>query len=205
MIWGINNNERISAIPHGNATCPICNSKLIAKCGNIKIHHWCHKANKDCDNWYEPESEWHLNWKDEFPKEYQEFVMGNHRADIRTKKRWIIELQNSAISQEEIKEREEYYKRMIWLLNGETLGKNLNIETRKNNYVTFKWKYFPKSWFKAEKEVYVDLGNDTLLLIRKINNGKWSYEDPYGETHYKKYSCSGWGYLISKQSFLKTF
>ena len=194
MIWALNNNKKISAKPKQKATCPLCNSQLIPKCGSIKIWHWSHKNNKDCDDWHETESEWHKSWKNKFLKAQQEFVMGKHRADIRTSKRWVIELQNSSISSDEIIERENYYKKMVWLLNGKTLGKGLELRSKKS-IITFRWKHPPKSWWFANKEIYIDFGdksrfNNKIFHIKKIH---------------PNIPCGGWGYLISKEDFIKKF
>lgn len=216
MKWAIKNEERILATTKDTAICPLCNEEVIAKCGEIKVWHWAHKNNFDCDNWYEPETEWHLNWKNKFPKEQQEFVIGKHIADIRTSNRYIIELQNSSISSKEITKRENYYKRMIWLLNAEKLAKGLKFRKIKEDIITFRWKHPPKSWWFAKKEIYIDLniipieGNlptniknltkkqkkfwidflDKIFLIKKI---------------YHNLPCGGWGTLISKEDFLKKF
>jgi len=32
-------------------------SKLTPKCGKIKVHHWAHKNDLNCDSWREPETE----------------------------------------------------------------------------------------------------------------------------------------------------
>ena len=159
MIWAIKYNQKIKASPNTNAICPLCNSEVISKCGDIKMWHWAHKNNDDCDTWYEPESEWHKSWKENFPKEQQEIVVGKHRADIKNSKGIVIELQNSSISSEEIKEREEFYKEMIWLLNGETIGRNLSLN-KKENYFTFRWYHPPKRWLVTGKEIYIDLGDN---------------------------------------------
>lgn len=169
MKWALKDNERILATPKQKAVCPICNEEVIAKCGNINVWHWAHKNLQDCDEWYEPESIWHINWKNEFPRECQEVVVGNHRADIKLNKKYIIgtfaydsdiviELQNSTISSQDISKRERYYGNMIWLLNGETLAKNMELRGS-GDYMTFRWKYPPKSWWIANKDIYIDLGN----------------------------------------------
>jgi competence CoiA-like predicted nuclease len=212
MQWALKNNEKITATPKDKASCPLCNEEVIAKCGSIKIWHWSHISNKDCDTWYEPETEWHKSWKDNFPKEQQEFVMGKHRADIRTKDRWIIELQNGNLSPAEIQERENYYKRMIWLLNGKKLGKGLEFTKDSPSYISFKWKYFPKSWINATKNIYVDLGNK-ILGVKKIYENERDYESMGVNSKQqhtiiiktKRYPISGWGYLIAKEEFLKRF
>jgi ribosomal protein L33 len=62
-------------------------SKLTPKCGKIKVHHWAHKNDLNCDSWREPETEWHRQWKNRFPNDWQEVVKfdkeGNkHVADV---------------------------------------------------------------------------------------------------------------------------
>ena len=196
MIWA-NNSLGVKGIasPKQIAKCPICGEDVLAKCGKIKIWHWAHRNKTDCDSWYEPETQWHKQWKDEYPKELQEFTMGCHRADIRTKSRWIIELQNSTISTNGIIERELYYKRMIWLLNSGTLCKGLRLK-EKNGIITFRWKNPPKSWWYANKEIYVDLSGivSNMKMLKnyyKLRNGKhlsteyeyetYEYYTEYGE------------------------
>ena len=67
-------NERIEP-KHGQyATCPCCETDLIAKCGKIKVHHWAHKKGHECDPWWEPETEWHRTWKSKFPTDWQETI-----------------------------------------------------------------------------------------------------------------------------------
>jgi len=171
MIWAIKNNIKIKATPKDKAKCSICDSEVIAKCGRIKVWHWAHKDNKDCDDWYEPESEWHLKWKNEFPKECQEFTIGRHRADIRTKSRWIIELQNSSISSEEIKDREEYYKRMVWLLNGRKFADNFEININ-GKWFNLIWKHPRKCWWYSNKEIYIDLSEYLIYLKTKLKSYK---------------------------------
>ena len=49
-----------------DATCPICDSKVIPKCGSINVWHFAHESLKDCDTFSEGETEWHIDWKNEF-------------------------------------------------------------------------------------------------------------------------------------------
>lgn len=173
MKWGLNNGERIEAIPKGNSLCPICNSELIAKCGVVKSWHWAHKNLIDCDLWSELESEWHLNWKNEFEEDNQEVTIEKdgikHRADIYLKhKMAVIELQNSSISPDDICDREKFYGNMLWLINGNTLGKNFEIIDKKS-YLTFEWKNPPQSFFYANKDIYVDVSEtyNKLCIMKK--------------------------------------
>jgi len=272
MIWAIKNNERIEATPKETATCPICNEEVISKCGVVKKWHWAHKNKEDCDEWYEPESEWHIYWKNEFPKEQQEVKIENHRADIKVKN-LVIELQSSSITPDSICDRETFYKNMIWLLNGETLGKGLKIND-KTSYFTFSWKNPPQSWFYSDKPIYIDLNyfvNDLkdsiddlgikiniifnelknlvgdphkfdfyllesksysesqskekierkniLNLEKEWTKLSWEFEDLKDKKEifeenktilfikklYKKIPCGGWGYLITKEDFLRGY
>lgn len=186
MIWAIKNEKRIKALPKERAICPLCNKEVIAKCGQIKIWHWSHKSNFECDSFGEPESEWHITWKNYFPKEQQEVLIEKHRADIKTKRGIVIELQNSHISSKQIIERESFYKNMIWILNGKKFGNGLNFRV-KNLIWTFRWKSPPKSWWVSTKPLYIDFGS-YLFSIKKI---------------YHNVPCGGWGDRISKDKFLK--
>lgn len=115
MMWGMTHDGRRLARPNTKANCPVCNGDLIPKCGELKSWHWAHKT-KDCDHWSEPESEWHRQWKNRFPAEWQEQRIGNHRADVLTPK-GVIEFQRSAIKPAEIRERESFYGKMVWVLD----------------------------------------------------------------------------------------
>lgn len=192
MIWAIKNNQRIKAIPQESAICPLCNQEVIPKCGEIKIWHWAHKANLECDSFGEPETEWHFNWKDMFEKELQEVIIKEHRADIKNKDGLVIEFQNVSISPEQIKEREKFYKNIVWILNGNTIAKNFEWKYRtsfklkdtsyffekgdlQTGILYFDWKWFPKSWSYAKKPIYVDISSwdkDILFQIKFISDGK---------------------------------
>jgi competence protein CoiA len=194
MIWALKNNERIKAIPKEKANCPLCNEEVIAKCGEIKIWHCSHKSNKDCDDWYEPETEWHINWKNEFPKEQQEIIIGKHRADIKTRTGNIIELQSSMLSYDKIKEREKFYgEKLIWLLNSKTIAKNCQFWKWKGKYY-FIWKWKPsicRNWL--HNKIFIDFGEN----IFKINCIK-EFPTP------KRWN-DGYGSLYSKNQFLKIY
>lgn len=167
------------------AICPSCREEVISKCGSIKVWHWSHKADNDCDSWGEGETEWHINWKNEFPKEWQEVVIGKHRADIKLPSGKVIELQNSSISAEDIQERELFYGNMGWLFNGKTFAKNINLKFHKRSYmtkdveiknhpegyVTFRWKHPIKSLWNVKKPLYIELNN---LKYEEFQNAKHS-------------------------------
>jgi len=62
---------------------------MIAKCGQHRMWHWAHWKSKACDPWWEPETEWHRSWKNQFPVAWQEIGHTaqsgeRHRADVKT-------------------------------------------------------------------------------------------------------------------------
>jgi hypothetical protein len=99
-----------TAEPGLTGECLTCKSKLIAKCGDIKVWRWAHASPGDCDPRAEGGTEWHLGWKNDFVPGCQEVAMGPHRADVRTGRGTVIEFRHSPISPEEIRERGEFYK-----------------------------------------------------------------------------------------------
>lgn len=173
MIWANLNEQRIKATPKLKAICPICKEEVKSKCGSIKIWHWAHISKEDCDNFAESETAWHKNWKEYFPKENQEVILENHRADIKNKYGLIVELQNSPLNLIELIKRETFYGNMVWILNGKTLGKNFIIKKYKEGtQYFFKWKWAPKVWIHATKTIYIDISDrekDILFKIEELN------------------------------------
>ena len=172
-------------MPGAAAFCPGCNSPVIAKCGQINVWHWAHVSNMDCDEWYEPESLWHLGWKDYFPVDNQEVVMKPHRADVRTDRGVVIELQHSHISVEEAQKREAFYKNMIWVINGNDFEERF-CRMQQDGYEKFKWYHPRKTWQFTTKPVYIDFGY-TLFEIRKFYSNGW-----------------GWGKKVDRKRFIES-
>jgi hypothetical protein len=118
MMYAKLDNRLQLARPDQRAQCSGCGGDVVARCGDIRIWHWTHVGD-DCDPWSEPESEWHLGWKKHAPTDRTEvmFERGDvkHRADVVCANGAVLELQASAISPAEIREREGHYKYMAWL------------------------------------------------------------------------------------------
>ena len=177
--------EKIPPEKGQRAICPLCKGDVISKCGDIVNWHWAHESVKECDSYHEPESEWHYSWKNMFPKEYQEVVIGNHRADIQKPNGTVIELQNSSLSVKKIKEREDFYNKMIWIFNLEDCYYRFNftekISSSGNKYYTYYWEHPKKFTSYTTKPTYFDFGRDKIFL-RKQATSPWH----------------GWGYFESK-------
>lgn len=106
--------------------CPCCGEDLIIKRGEIKVHHFAHRSCSDCDDFYKPLTQWHLNWQREFPLESRDVpVMYNgevHRADILLKSiNTVIEFQSTCLPPSEIKEVNEFFSQcgysVVWVFN----------------------------------------------------------------------------------------
>jgi hypothetical protein len=133
LIKALLNNELIYAQPKLKAYCPHCNCKVKAKCGSQNTWHWAHVNLINCDEWWEPEGEWHFNWKKELGLKNAEVKIEKegffHVADFITDSNVIIELQNSQISLKTIEEREKFYgEKMFWLINAEKFKYNFLID-----------------------------------------------------------------------------
>lgn len=111
------------AAPGAHGLCPGCLQPVLAKCGTQKVHHWAHKGTKACDSWWEPETEWHRAWKNNFPAEWQEIFLPDERtgekhiADVRTSQGLVIEFQHSHIQPRERTSREKFYRNMVWVVD----------------------------------------------------------------------------------------
>lgn len=103
--------------------CPMCGRPMISKCGTVRVSHWAHKGKLQCDSWWEPETEWHRAWKGHFPIEWQEVVHfapdgEKHIADVKTADGWVLEFQHSPLAAQERQARTDFYKRMLWIVDG---------------------------------------------------------------------------------------
>ena len=123
MKFALVNGEKSEATKGAKGLCPSCGAELIAKCGEVKINHWSHKGKRNCDPWWENETEWHRAWKNEFPTEWQEVVHYDengekHIADVKTNTDWVIEFQHSYLKPEERHSRNMFYNKLVWVVDG---------------------------------------------------------------------------------------
>ena len=131
MKFALVDDERREPLPGLNGQCPGCGAEVIARCGEVKVWHWAHKGKRSCDPWWEPETLWHRAWKGLFPLAWQEVPMRDpstgelHIADVRSPDGLVLEFQHSAIRPEERRSRESFYGRMLWIVDGKRLRRDL--------------------------------------------------------------------------------
>jgi competence protein CoiA len=117
----VDGNDR-EAQPGLVGKCRDCGHVMVAKCGQHRQWHWAHWKSKECDPWWEPETEWHRSWKNQFPDAWQEIGQTaqdgeRHRADVKTEKGLVLEFQYSPISEAERVSREEFYTQLVWVVH----------------------------------------------------------------------------------------
>jgi competence protein CoiA len=185
MHFALVDNNRIEAQPKLNGLCCCCSMPVIAKCGTRKIWHWAHKSKTDCDNWWEPETEWHRTWKNNYPADWQEISLFDkrtsekHIADVRTVQNLVIEFQHSNINSQERTSREQFYKNMVWVVDGTRLKRDYPrflkewkrdgisevYKTDKSGIfkVGFPEFCFPEAWLESSVPVIFDFRGDETM------------------------------------------
>lgn len=173
MKFALVNNIKSEATKGAIGICQCCGSPLIARCGAIKENHWAHKGKRECDTWWESETNWHRSWKNEFPVDWQEITTQDektnekHIADVKTKHGLVIEVQHSYINYEEQKLREIFYKNMVWVVDGARIKHDYSrFSKAKENFKTtnmlhifaveFAEECLPKNWLKNSVPVVFD-------------------------------------------------
>lgn len=180
MKYALVNDKRQEAQSGLSGKCPCCGFPTVAKCGKVKIPHWAHKGKLICDPWWE-ETEWHRIWKGCFPEDWQEvphFAENGekHIADIKTCQGYVIEFQHSPIKSEEIQAREDFYKKMVWIVDGTTRLKDkdrflkysdpLNGSAKVRRLrVGFDACALLRDWSSNETPVFFDFGDGILWAL----------------------------------------
>ena len=189
MRFALVNNERTEAKHKLNGICPACYQPVIPKCGTLKIHHWAHSSKKSCDSWWETETEWHRTWKNNFPEDWQEFVLFDentgekHIADVRNKYGLVVEFQHSYLDVQERISRENFYKNMVWVVDGTRLKGDYprfvkerkyfkQIEKNCYFFVNHPEKCFPVAWTESSVPVIFDF-QETILVESALQNNLW--------------------------------
>jgi competence protein CoiA len=185
MKFALVDNTKVEATKGAKGFCPGCGSALIAKCGDIKLHHWAHKGNRVCDPWWENETAWHRAWKNNFSKDWQECILHDeqtsekHIADVRTSQGLVIEFQHSKIETQERASRENFYINMVWVVDGTRLKgdyprflKGKIRKTTKNGiyFVESSEKCFPSTWLESSVPVIFDFKGTEVVDLKDLRN-----------------------------------
>jgi len=179
--FALSESERIEATPKAKGACPGCKTGLIPKCGQYKVWHWAHKGKRSCDVWWEPETKWHRTWKSCFPITWQEVFHTDpatgekHIADVQTPFGLVVEFQHSPIKPEERSAREDFYKRMLWVVDGNRAETDKyyfesgleELDKEKGTFLV-RWSGISKlfhNWSESKARVFFDFGDPALWRL----------------------------------------
>ena len=182
MKYALHKNAKVEATPGANGICLCCGSELIAKCGTHKVWHWAHKSKQYCDHWWENETQWHRDWKNHFPLDWQEVLHfaddgEKHIADVKTSDGLVIEFQHSKLCSEERTARECFYENMIWVVDGLRLKLDVKKFQRAPTFMHLKYpvllsecvplSIFPSfgDWSTSSKPVFFDWGHSLFCFL----------------------------------------
>lgn len=193
--------NRIKPTPKAVSKCQVCKSEVIAKCGKVMIWHWAHKSLEHCDMWWEPISQWHLDWQSHVHEDRTEIIIGEHIADVQLSDGKVIEIQHSPLSIDTVQERELFYGNMTWIFDGRDFFDRLTFKEKEskygNTYYTFTFKRPRKYIVLATKfPLYIDFG-DFVFKVMKFN----TYENHSSQWNSDYTSYVAWGY-IERKTFL---
>jgi hypothetical protein len=191
MKFALVDGARKEALPSLKGICPCCGSRMLARCGEVRVFHWAHKGRRNCDSWWENETEWHRSWKNQFPNDWQEIIHYSsngekHISDIQTSSGWVLEFQHSYLKPEERRSRENFYKQLIWVINGNRRSKDRNrfFEVlgdqpfNKNHpelITTFPEGALFRDWIPSQTHVLFDFGEEILWWLMPESNDFWAF------------------------------
>jgi hypothetical protein len=197
------NGQRQEAQPRLSGNCPGCGSPMVARCGTKKVWHWAHRGERTCDVWWENETKWHRTWKNQFPVQWQEIVHRaengeKHIADVKTANGWVLEFQHSPIKPEERQARNDFYRRLIWVVDGtrrksdkakfiKVLQKGIRIYPKFQVFSVFSAECaLLQEWGRNHHPVFFDFGESESMLWcvhPAIHNGR-TYVAPFSRSNF---------------------
>ena len=167
--------------------CQYCDAEMVAKCGRYVMWHWAHMPGSSCDPWWGSESEWHRGWKSLFPAEWREVVHFDeqtgekHIADVKTPSGIVVEFQRSPIESKEVSSRENFYRDLVWVVDGDRGSSDPNyfrmglapepVSLDPLVHVVQWWSKsrFLHKWGTVTCPVYIDFGRHGLWRLLEFN------------------------------------
>ena len=192
MRYALVNNQKLEAQPNLLGSCTYCEKPMTSKCGEKNIWHWAHKSKRICDSWWENETEWHRTWKSHFPVEWQEIIQHaddgeKHIADVKTDQDLVLEFQHSQIMPEERLARENFYKKILWIVDGkrrlrdkikffDEIEFTSCVDGRDDNRILNVLRStLLCEWSESNVPVFFDFGEDTLWCLLPKNTAEMRY------------------------------
>jgi hypothetical protein len=160
--------------------CQACGIVLTPKCGTIRAPYWSHPPGIFDHRW-EPETEWHRNWKTCFPEDCQEVPHrapdgALHIADVKTRHGRVLEFQHSSLPDAERRARENFYGGMYWIVDGLRLQRDKSQFSEQLRYAELAsvrpWTMISRvsplmtKWADSRVHVFFDFGPDEFESAR---------------------------------------
>jgi hypothetical protein len=168
------------------AACPECHGEVYARLPAHAIRHWAHKPLpdgqvRDCTRDAGEMSEWHRAWQAERTDLACIEVQGEgFRADVVNAAGFIIEFQRSRITEDEVRRREQYWRKGVWVADGHPDEEDRpHIELNRlpgenivDDYWRFTWRPMPGLVSVARWPVWVDVGDRGMLQVAFVERGR---------------------------------
>lgn len=200
MLYAINEDgQRIRPIAHKEqATDPYSGGKVHGIFGE-GLNYW-RLIEGEYDSWALPDSRWSLEWKLKFPKEMVERsiqeLQESHVADVKTKKGTVLKFQNRILRAEQLTQREEFFKQMVWVFRADKWDMELKFNPTRYKTTEGRYRQLPKSdsfeWcgfvsrysktvFKTCKmPVFLDFGDEFIYWLNWQNSSNLAVSfDPH--------------------------
>lgn len=152
--------------------CPECKGDVYARIPDHAIRHWAHTPLPDgelrnCSRDSGEMSEWHRGWQWERSDLSDiEVTRDEHRADLVNPAGIVVEFQHSSIPPEDVKEREAFWKRGVWVIDGTHIDDGESrVKVRRHPdqdpsdpYRSVQWPRPPLILYRAKWAIWIDLG-----------------------------------------------
>ena len=164
-------------IMKGNIICKVCKNLMIAKKGDILVHHFSHKSDiSNCIMNSINKGEWHKMWQNFCIPENTEVIKNKDEntfiADIyNPNSTYTIELQDSYLEKSKIKDRELFYDKMMWIINLRNKNIDMYLEDDYSNKKYIFIKCYNKYFIFCKKPVYFDTNYGLYKKKKLLNNG----------------------------------
>lgn len=197
------------------ARCPVCGSAVVPKCGGLVTWHFAHLSKAECDPWHEGESEWHRRWKSQVPWSQVEVTMGSHRADAVAYDGTVIEFQHSSIAYDQIRERERFYRSMVWVFDATEACESGRLKvddygsSRTDEFghhrVELKWRNPRRSVASCRARAFLDLGDGELLALGELESSRQERPSQISGETLTTVILRGHGWLWKATEFIEHF
>lgn len=153
--------------PH-EASCSDCHAPMVAKLGDVMIHHWAHQS-RPLDCRVAEESEWHREWKALGIDGSQEVAneTGTRRTDVQAPGGFAVEFQMSALTAAEVRSREiDWDDKLVWVFDAKDAFDTERLRMLGDGpRYGFHWYRAPERIHGATCPTFYDIGNGRLLFI----------------------------------------